>query len=247
MIFKKDYYIDWGDVDLKKELKLSTLFSFFQEASSDASDDLGYSIDRLQKEFGVAWVLMKMRVDLIRSPKLSETITIETWPLEPTRLSYDRDFLVKDSDGNIIVRAISTWIIMDLKERKIDRNQRANITYPVQVNERAIDAKMKKLKAAGPLSPAYKKMIGYSDIDFNGHLNNARYVDYIMDCFQVSDHEKYKVDSLEVHFTNEALPGEVITLKSDVSQALEGGIYIEGVNDETDQIVFKSKAVISDM
>src|SRR5699024_8196390 len=87
MIFKKDYYVDWGDVDLKKELKLSTLFSFFQEASSDASDDLGYSIDRLQKEFGVAWVLMKMRVDLIRSPKLSETITIETWPLEPTRLS----------------------------------------------------------------------------------------------------------------------------------------------------------------
>src|SRR5699024_153327 len=188
----------------------------------------------------------KMRVDLIRSPKLSETITIETWPLEPTRLSYDRDFLVKDSDGNIIVRAISTWIIMDLKERKIDRNQHANITYPIEVKERAIDAKMKKLKAAGPLSPAYKKMIGYSDIDFNGHLNNARYVDYIMDCFQVSEHKKYQVKSLEVHFTNEALPGEIITLKKDLSEAIEKGIYIERINEQSNETVFRSRALISE-
>lgn len=247
MIFKKDYYVDWGDIDFKKELKLSMLFSFFQEASSDASEELGFSIERLEKEFRVAWVLMKMRVDVMRSPKLGETITIETWPLKPGRLSYDRDFLVKDSKGKVIIRAISTWIIMDLKERKIDRNQRVDISYPSLINERAIDAKMKKLRASGPLQTAYQKMIGYSDVDFNGHLNNARYVDYIMDCFQVAEHKKYKINSMEVHFTNEALPGEVISLKSDISHALEDGIFIEGVNKNKNETVFKSKTVISEI
>lgn len=246
MNYTKKYHIDWRDIDFKKELKLSMLFSYFQEASSDASEELGYSIDRLEKEFGVAWVLMKMRVDVTRHPKLGETITIETWPLEPGRLSYDRDFLVKDSEGNVIIKAISTWIIMNLKERKIDRGQNVTISYPTIIKERAINAKMKKLKATDPLDTAYTKMIGYSDVDFNGHLNNARYVDYIMDAFPVSEHKKYKINSIEVHFTNEALPGDVITMKKNISHALEDGIYIEGTNDETNETVFKSKTVISE-
>lgn len=247
MIYKKEYDVDWGDIDFKKELKLSMLFSYFQEASSDASEELGYGIERLEKEFGVAWVLTKMRVDLIRIPKLGETITIETWPLEPRRLTYGRDFLVKDSENNVIIKAVSTWIILDLEERKIDRNQKVTIRYPAEERRRAIDCKMKKLKAKGPLDISYKKMIGYSDVDFNGHLNNARYVDYIMDCFQVSEHRKYKIKSMEVHFTNEALPGEVITLKKDISHVFEDGIYIEGTNAQTNQTVFTSKTIISEI
>lgn len=246
MIYKKTYIVDWGDIDFKKELKLSVLFSFFQETSSDASEELGFGIERLEREFSVAWVLMKMRVDLLRIPVLGETITIETWPLEPGRLTYDRDFLVKDAENNIIIKAISSWIIMDLAERKIDRQQKVDIRYPSIKNERAIDAKMRKLKANGPLSTSYEKMIGYSDIDFNGHLNNARYIDYIMDCFQVSEHKQYHVKSLEVHFTNEALPGEIITLKKDLSEAIEKGVYIEGINEQSNETVFRSRALISE-
>lgn len=245
MLFKKEYHIDWGDIDLKKELKLSTLFSLFQDASSDASEELGFSIDRLENEFGLAWVLMKMRVDMIRNPKQSEVITIETWPLEPTRLSFDRDFLVKDSNGNVIIKAISTWVIMDLRERKIDRYNRAGINYSAPNNERAIDAKLSRLKAKGPLEIAYKKMIGYSDIDFNGHLNNAKYIDYIMDCFDISEHKKFKTKSIEVHFTNEALPGEEIILQKDISEVATSGIYIEGIKSKTNEAVFKARVIVS--
>src|SRR5690625_5238035 len=186
MIYRKKYHIDWRDIDFKKELKLSMLFSYFQEASSDASEELGYSIDRLEKEFGVTWVLMKMRVDITRHPKLGETITIETWPLEPGRLSYDRDFLVKDSEGNVSIKVITTWNIMNLKERRIERGQNVTISYPTIIKERAIDAKMKELKATDSLDTVYTKMIGYSGVDFNGRLNNARYVDLVMDAFPVS-------------------------------------------------------------
>lgn len=245
MLYRKEYHIDWGDIDLKKELKLSTLFSLFQDASSEASEKLGFSIDRLENEFGLAWVLMKMRVDLIRSPKHGEVITMETWPLDPARLSFDRDFLVKDSNGEIIIKAISTWVIMDLEERKIDRYNRAGINYPTSSQDRAIDAKLKRLKAKKPLETAYKKMIGYSDIDFNGHLNNAKYIDYIMDCFDVSEHKKFKIDSLEVHFTNEAFPGEEISLQKDTSDAATSGLYIEGIKDETKEPVFKAKVMVS--
>ncbi|MFC0302114.1 acyl-[acyl-carrier-protein] thioesterase [Virgibacillus soli] len=244
-IYKKDYHVDWGDVDFKKELKLSTLFSFFQDASSMASEELGFGIEHLQQDFGVAWVLMKIRVDIVRNPKVGETITIETWPLEPGKIACDRDFIVRDGDSNILIRAISSWVIMDMHERKIKRTSTVPIVYPFGENERAIEGKLGKLKVEEPLEVAYQKMIGYSDIDFNGHLNNSKYVDYMMDCFQVEEHQKYKVKSIEVHFTNEAFPGEVMALQKVMVGQEE--VYIEGKNDQSEKVIFKSKLIIEEV
>src|SRR5699024_8795628 len=114
------------------------------------------------------------------------------------------------------------------------------IVYPFVAKERAIDGELGKLRVENPLEVAYQKMIGYSDIDFNGHLNNSKYVDYIMDCFRVEEHQKYKVTSIEVHFTNEALPGEVMALQKVM---IGEEVYIEGKNDESEQVIFKSRLI----
>ncbi|MGY0693885.1 acyl-ACP thioesterase domain-containing protein [Virgibacillus sp. FSP13] len=77
--------------------------------------------DRLEKEFGVAWVLTRIRVTIVLTPNWDKEITIETWPLEPGKVEFDRDYLVQDVNGNVIIRTISKWIIMDMHERKIKR------------------------------------------------------------------------------------------------------------------------------
>ncbi|MDY0404916.1 thioesterase [Virgibacillus sp. 179-BFC.A HS] len=205
-----------------------------------ASEKLGFGIEQLG-ENGIAWILMKIRVDIQRNPKVGETITIETWPQEPGRIEYGRDFIVRDEQNHILIKAISSWVVMDLRQRKIRRSSSVPIHFSAVDNRRAIEAKLGKLKAAGTLETAYQKMIGYSDIDFNGHLNNSRYVDYVMDCFALQEHQKYHITSIEVHFTNEVLPGEVIELKKDTSAAQENGVYIEGINTNTNKVVFKSR------
>lgn len=243
-VFKGKYHIDLRDVDFTKKLKLSTLFSYFQDVASLASIDLGYGIETLEKKFGVAWILTRIRVDIIRHPVWDEEITIETWPLEPGKIEFDRDFLVKDANGDIIIRAVSKWVIMDIKERKIKRTEVINIQYPEKRTERAIEGKIGKLKDFGKLEEAYNKVIGYSDIDFNGHLNNSKYVDYIMDCFPVEEHKNHTIKSIDLNFNQEALPGDSITLFKDISSLEEHLIYIEGVSLTGNNVVFKSLVTI---
>lgn len=240
IIHRKEYHVDWGDIDLNKELKLSTLFSYFQDVASEASEKMGFGIEQLDQEYGVAWVLMKIRVDLIKQPTVGETISIETWPLTPGKIDYGRDYIVRNQRGEAIIKAISSWVLMDLDARKITKRGTVPIAYPDYTEDRAIEAKLRKLKAAGPLRESYRKMIGYSDIDFNGHLNNTKYVDYILDCFSVSEHRYYRIKSIEVHFTNEALPNETIVLSTDTSTSGESKLYVEGTNTDTDKTVFKS-------
>jgi len=100
------------------------------------------------------------------------------------------------------------------------------------------------MKDFGQLEVAYKKVIGYSDIDFNGHLNNSKYVDYIMDCFPVAEHKKHSLRSVDLNFMHEALPGDTLILLKDVSKAGEGIIYIEGVNEKDNHAVFRSRITI---
>jgi len=240
-VYKKDYHIDLRDVDFTKKLKLSTLFSYFQDIASLASEALGFGIETLEEKFGVAWILTRIRVEITRIPEWDEEIVIETWPLEAGRVEFDRDYLVKDIHGNTIIKAISKWIIMGRNDRKIKRSDFIGIHYPEIITKRAITGRMRKLKDFGHLEAVYNKVIGYSDIDFNGHLNNSKYVDYIMDCFHVDDHNNYAISAIDLHFNHEALPGDTITLNKDVSELAQNVVYIDGINKVGNIIVFKSQ------
>lgn len=243
-VFKKKYHIGLRDVDFTERLKLSTLFSLFQDVASLASINLGFGIHTLEKEYGVAWILMRMRTDVIRYPELDETITIETWPLDPKKLEFERDYLVRDEAGHIIIRSVSSWVIIDTNSRRLKRTSTIGFTFPRHITERAIDCKLGKLKHFGELDVSYKKVIGYSDVDFNGHLNNSKYVDYIMDCFDIEEHKKYSVQSIEVNFMNEALPGDGLLLYKDTSESASSHVYVEGVNDMDNRTAFKAQLQI---
>src|SRR5690625_2889301 len=245
-LFKEKYHVELSDVDFKKNLKLSILFNYFQDVASDAAANLGAGIDVLQKSHGLAWILMRIRVDITRLPQWNEEIMIETWPLEPKRLEFERDFLVKDQNGDVIIRAISSWVVMDLEERKLKRTESIGLTYPENIEDRAINGKLGSLRKHGPLETAYRRIIGYSDVDFNGHLNNSKYVDFLMDCFPIEDHMKSTVKSLEVNFVNEVLPGETIVLYKDTSKRDENLYYIEGMNENSSRTVFKAMAEVTE-
>ena len=177
-------------------------------------------------------------------PKLNEKIKIETWPQEPKALQFERDYLIFDEKGEIIIRATSIWAIIDLSTRMIKRSRTIEIDYPDIRIERAHNQSFNILKASGELELAYKKVIGYSDTDINGHLNNAKYIDYIMDCFTVDNHKEYMVMDIEVNFIHELLPNESLILYRDISKLEENIIYIEGQRELDQLTAFKASVII---
>jgi medium-chain acyl-[acyl-carrier-protein] hydrolase len=243
-IFKKKYHIELSDVDFTKALRLSSLFNYFQDISSEAVENLGIGINTLERDFGVAWILIRVRTDIIRNPVWGEEITIETWHQESKKLEFERDYIVRDSNGNIIASAVSTWVIVDIKTREIRKTDLLSFNYPPNIKERAIDCKLGKLKPFGQKEVVYKKAIGYSDIDFNGHINNSKYIDYAMDCFSVENHMNYGVKSIEINYISEALPGDIIVLYRDISALNSNLLYIEGISEKYNKIIFKSQVKI---
>ena len=177
---------------------MSTLFSYFQDTSSRNVDKLGIGVDALIENYSIIWVLTKMLVNINRIPSLNEKITIETWPHPPKKIEFQRDFLARDEKGNIVAAAISSWVLLDVNTREIKKSDILSTDYShrTYVKERAIDNRLRKLKPFSQLETVYRKVIGYSDTDFNGHINNAKYIDYIMDCFPIEEHKIHTVKSI---------------------------------------------------
>lgn len=232
------YRVTVADADFTQKLKLSSAFNYFQEIAGLHSQNLGIGFDDIKKEHNAAWVLVKMRVDIDRYPMWDEEITLETWPQNPRKYEFDRDYLIKDKDGNIIIKAVSVWVIIDIDSREIKKAETIAVDYPEFITERAIDCKLGRLRPTGDLVMVYKKHIGCSDIDMNGHINNSKYVDFIMDCFSMEDLKKYKARSIQVCYLNEAFAGDTIELYECADKLSRNSIYIEGINQESKKTIF---------
>ncbi|NLA14483.1 MAG: acyl-ACP thioesterase [Tissierellia bacterium] len=240
-IFRKKYIVQPSETDFRRQLKLSSLFLYLQDMATEHAYNIGVGRDVLQKKYGIIWVLNRVKGEVIRYPMFKEEITIETWPEPPEKVQFNRNFLVYDKDGNIIVRAFSQWVVIDFITRKLRRSSIIEEEFPKVDRERAIDCTQGKIKPSGKLNLSYKKTVGYSDIDINEHLNNAKYIDYIMDCFSLENHKKYSVKSIDIDYMHEALPGETIQLYTDTEDAKDNLVYIEGINENTKLTTFKAQ------
>jgi acyl-ACP thioesterase len=217
------YKIPDRDVDPENKLKPSTLFAYFQDTAEMHSDNIGTGRNVFASR-GVAWILMRVRVEIYRMPRIDEEITVQTWP-QIGKALYDRDYRVLDEDGNVIAAGASIWVIMDIESRTIVKDAGkiyADIPYP---EERALDKAPARIRIHDELTFIYEKIVRHSDTDKNKHLNNTKYVDIIIDTFSEDELAQFDITAIEVNYSNEAYVGEKIAIsriKTDSGYTFEG-------------------------
>ncbi len=244
-LHRKTYSIGYSDVDFTRSLKCSTLFGYLQDTAGEAADKLGAGIDTIAERYNVSWILARIRVEFDRIPTWNESITVETWPHPPGRLEFERDYRVRDAQGDIIIKSVSNWVLFDINTRELRKSDFIEMNYPPFFQEHALDCRPGRLKPFGQPEEVYKKLIGYSDVDLNGHINNSRYIDYIMDCLPVESHKNYCLKALEVNYIKEAFPGDTLVMYRDIPTDGLDMIYIEGVNEADGRPSFKARIEIA--
>jgi len=213
------------------------MFGVFQDIAAAHARNLGADVRWLHDEFNLAWILMRIRLEIDRYPILGQELKVETWPQEPRAL-YERDYIMKDSEDNVLVRAVSTWVIMDLGKREIKRDKFLDYHGVEMKKERAIKGGVNRLRPLKGVRKISEKEIRFSDIDYNLHVNNAKYVDIIMDTFPFEIYVKNEIEAIEVHYINEIGPGETISIRR--LKVDNKKYYIEGVRNTDKMMVFNA-------
>jgi acyl-ACP thioesterase len=216
--------------DFNMNMRLDNMLALFQDAASLHSEVLGCGRSTILANYNIVWVLMRLRVEIARMPKLFEKVTVETWPLPP-KLRHNRDFYIRAENKEIIVRASSTWVVMDIDKREISRHPVLEEGAVEYREDYAAQSGLANLKMPEGLTPVFERRILPSDIDINSHVNNAAYAKFMTDTFDYDFLRKQRVKSFEINFVNEVKPGDSIVIK----RQEEGGVYYcecESVNEK---------------
>ena len=57
------------------------------------------------------------------------------------------------------------------------------------------------------------RMPAYSELDVNGHVNNARYADWLCDALGIETMQEYRVKTMRLSYAAEIRPGQEMQLR----------------------------------
>ncbi|MEZ4630763.1 MAG: acyl-CoA thioesterase [Deinococcales bacterium] len=85
MIWTERHRIPSYHADSQRRLTLPYLCGYLQEAAWHHAEALGVGYSHFQQQ-GIAWVLLRQRLEVRRWPLWGEEIRLETWPSEQEKL-----------------------------------------------------------------------------------------------------------------------------------------------------------------
>ncbi len=179
-VFAHSLQIRYSDADRYGRLKLRSIYDYAQEVAGQHASQLKFGLPQLQSQ-GRSWVLSRIRLRLLSYPKIGEVVRLETYPRGFDRLFAIREFRFFTERGALFCAGTSCWLLLELANLKI-LNAANEIAAGMPDNSRFPQtfATVEKISKAGcSLTMSYN--IRESQIDLNGHLNNAEHAGIVQD------------------------------------------------------------------
>ncbi len=227
-----------ADTDMEARLRLGALVNYLVQSAINSADSLGFGFGGIRAQ-QLFWVLSRLTLEISRPFKWYEDVGVETWPKKIEKIIYLRDFLVRDTRGEIVARATSGWLAVDIetkRPKKID-NIHAGIFESLHMKN-AIESLPEKLLPVGN-GDIFVNHTGYFDLDLNKHVTATRYVDWMMDTFSLEFHKGHYPTRLSVNYLKETMPGETLSIERRQENGNE--YHFDGINLSNRSAAFRGR------
>ena len=215
-------------VDAHRRLRASCFMEIAQELAGQGAEQLHMSDSDLAP-LGAVWVLARQHVEFPDTPVRDQEVVLSTWHKGLKGVQYLRDYSVTDTDGRPLVLSTSSWIIMSLNDRHMLRPDVLEQYVPSspQCSCHAVEAACAKIIPPKDLAlqPVGGHEVRYSDVDYNGHTNNTKYIVWSLDSLPQDIVFGSRLKEFDINYNKESHLGETVSLYA----ARDGGAwYVEG-------------------
>ena len=212
MKYTQKYRIYENDVDFRKMATLGTLLRYCQQIGAEDAEHYGITPE-LYASTHTSYVLAKLALHITRTPRVEETITVQTEPEALHRAVNRRFTTFCDAQGREEACVDSHWVLIDTDKRMILRK------HPEQFDDQwAEDVPLELPMRLPRVAPEDCETLGtqtaaYSRCDMNGHLNNTRYADIVCDAVPWQVWDSAQISDFIISYHREVPRGESFTLR----------------------------------
>lgn len=213
-VWTDEYTVQSYNIDFTSKARLTSICRLFQESAWRHASDANLGYHDLLKNNHV-WVLYKLKLEINEFPEWIDKINLTTWAKKTDRLFAYRDFEIRkaDNESKILIKGTSKWLIIDLKNKRPQKMDAYASSMPLNKKE-AISENNEKVPVYNEFDSSETRKVVYSDIDINHHVNNVKYIEWILDMYSLEHLKNSHLIKFEIDYKHEAEFGEEIELKA---------------------------------
>jgi medium-chain acyl-[acyl-carrier-protein] hydrolase len=200
-ILEQDYEINFVQCYPNGVLKYTDLCNIFQITAGIHADLGGISFSNMQ-EHHQAWVMSKMRLEVINLPKWKEKVTVKTW-IKSLENSRSTRCLELYRGNEKLVGCETYWVVINTQTRRPENLALQHEHFIKFPENNASEKEVQKIN----LNVAFKKVLDYrvqlSDIDIVNHANNVKYLEWCLNAMDAKFVLKQKIKGFEMNFLKE--------------------------------------------
>lgn len=199
MAYQFESRVRYSEIDWHNRLTWLSLINYFQDCSTFHSEacgkGMGYLVDQRR-----VWMVLSWQIEIVRRPVLGEKIISRTWPTGFKAFYGYRNFVLLDEQEQVLARANSVWVYIDLETGKPSKVLPENISGyecepPIEMKE--VSRKIQIPEGCEKKEPI---LVQRHHIDTNYHVNNGQYI-YMAEEFLPAD---FEATGLRVEYRKQA-------------------------------------------
>lgn len=207
--------VDYFDCDNRNRIRLSAAIRYMQKTSCEQMIHLDIPLEKLLDD-KVALILTKICLKIHRMPVCRERLVIGTIPVGQVGMKYQREYFIDTESEERLISAFSYWICVNTETHTLIRPSTLSYDWdlrPSFVSDIIGDIAFPKnilsqqIKASIP--------VRYSDIDWNNHVNNTFYADFVCDALPEDRLSESEFDTFAIAFKKEAVLGDYINVSTE--------------------------------
>lgn len=157
-----------------------------------------------------SWVLNDFTIEMDEMPQMYTKFNVETWVESAMRFFTSRNFRVVGEDGKVYGYGRSICTMIDTETRQptdifaIDNGAINN--WIVDDKECPIDkgGRVKMDDSAQLVGTVETK---YNDVDINGHINSVKYIEHVLDLWDLDWYREHQIKRFEIAYVAESTSG----------------------------------------
>lgn len=204
------YRIEPRDSDFMKRATLMALADYILHTAGEDADRNGFGVRDLNLN-NASWVLTRMALETVRMPSEYERVRITTWVSGITRAMTTRNFEVFGDDDAMLACAVTNWAMIDLTARRMLDLQTLS-AYGTMTQDFPLPAALPRRLPAVACGEVHEHTVAYSDLDFNGHANSVKYIQWAVDTMPLDDVAGKRFARTDINFLHETRHGERLSI-----------------------------------
>ncbi|XP_075500468.1 palmitoyl-acyl carrier protein thioesterase, chloroplastic-like [Primulina tabacum] len=223
-VFRQSFVIRSYEIGPDKTATMETLMNLLQETALNhvASSGVGGNGFGATREMSIRkliWVVTRILVQVDKYSSWGDLVEIDTWVDAAGKNGMRRDWVIRDfNTQKIITRATSTWAMMNRETRRLSKipDEVKNEVQPFYLNRASIPPQNNDSEKIEKLTheTAHIMRTGlaprWSDMDANQHVNNVKYIGWILESVPIKILENYNLTSMILEYRRECRQSNVL-------------------------------------